>query len=435
MNTVLEVVYNIIESTVISIFLSLYFESNEKFSKYKCRIIMFIVVFSYISIATLFEFSGIITLPTCVIVLFVILESLYIGSHLEHLLISFLTNACLSLTSIITLTIMSNIFDVEYKLLVNQSSYMRFITVLITKTLLFLLFSIIVFIKKRKSIVLHKGDYILISVPLLISGILLPIVRNIIYESGKNYSAFFTIVLCMLFLIITQYYTILYMSKKNTENQRMSVMKKQIEMQFDNIKAMETKYDEIAKFRHDMKNHLLCAFEMSKKQNNHELSNYLKTLNDMNISNIRSYINTDRKVVSSIINIKFDLAEKQGIQTSCIISDEFDNIIDTDAIILLSNLLDNALEACEKNIKLSEISIKMWSTTGYYHLEIGNTVEYDVLTNNPTLETRKKDKNLHGFGLKSVHDIVKKYDGIISFDQKQSKFWVYVSLRKDKTYN
>ena len=88
MNTVLEVVYNIIESTVISIFLSLYFESNEKFSKYKCRIIMFIVVFSYISIATLFEFSGIITLPTCVIVLFVILESLYIGSHLEHLLIA-----------------------------------------------------------------------------------------------------------------------------------------------------------------------------------------------------------------------------------------------------------------------------------------------------------------------------------------------------------
>ena len=176
-------------------------------------------------------------------------------------------------------TIMSNIFDVEYKLLVNQSSYMRFITVLITKTLLFLLFSIIVFIKKRKSIVLHKGDYILISVPLLISGILLPIVRNIIYESGKNYSAFFTIVLCMLFLIITQYYTILYMSKKNTENQRMSVMKKQIEMQFDNIKAMETKYDEIAKFRHDMKNHLLCAFEMSKKQNKREQQTFMQISN------------------------------------------------------------------------------------------------------------------------------------------------------------
>ena len=59
-----------------------------------------------------------------------------------------------------------------------------------------------------------------------------------------------------------------------------------------------------------------------------------------------------------------------------------------------------------------------------------NTIETNVLLNNPGLITNKPDKSLHGIGLNSVNDIVKKYKGMISFDQKSDKFYVYISLNK-----
>lgn len=41
---------------------------------------------------------------------------------------------------------------------------------------------------------MNKAEYIMISVTLLISGLLISIVRNIIYKSGQDYSAFSVII-------------------------------------------------------------------------------------------------------------------------------------------------------------------------------------------------------------------------------------------------
>ena len=74
--------------------------------------------------------------------------------------------------------------------------------------------------------------------------------------------------------------------------------------------------------------------------------------------------------------------------------------------------------------------LKIWSDAGYYCIEISNTVEIDVLDENPNLFTSKSNKELHGVGLKSVRDIVDKYNGMINFKQKANTFYVYVSLEK-----
>ena len=65
-------------------------------------------------------------------------------------------------------------------------------------------------------------------------------------------------------------------------------------------------------------------------------------------------------------------------------------------------------------------------------MELSNTVERNVLDENPQLLTSKNDKRLHGMGLKSIQSIVDKYNGIINFYQKTNKFYVYVSLCRYK---
>ena len=123
-------------------------------------------------------------------------------------------------------------------------------------------------------------------------------------------------------------------------------------------------------------------------------------------------------------------AKRDSLTVQCYILSEFESISDMDLGILLANLLDNAIEACEKNNEDSEIIVKTWTEAGYYFLEISNTVESDILGCNPYLETSKTNSELHGVGLRSVRDIVKKYDGMMSFEQKGNVFHVYVSLEK-----
>ena len=139
---------------------------------------------------------------------------------------------------------------------------------------------------------------------------------------------------------------------------------------------------------------------------------------------------TQRKILGAVINSKIGMAEHKGFDMQCVILNEMDSIKDIDVGILLSNLLDNAMEACDKNSGNSEIMLKIWSDAGYYCIEISNTVEIDVLDENPNLFTSKNNKELHGVGLKSVKDIVDKYNGMINFKQKANTFYVYISLEK-----
>ena len=157
---------------------------------------------------------------------------------------------------------------------------------------------------------------------------------------------------------------------------------------------------------------------------------YLNELSEDKINQIVSYVKIERKMLGAVINSKVGLAERKGFTMKCVILNEMDNIKELDAGILLANLLDNAIEACDRNSGNSEIMLKIWSDAGYYCIEISNTVEIDVLDENPNLFTSKSNKELHGVGLKSVRDIVDKYNGMINFKQKANTFYVYVSLEK-----
>lgn len=431
MQSLTEIFYNIIEALLITGFISAYFDKKKNLGKKEC-IVSFAVIVVANTLTTILSFSWLITFFIIIFVVFGILLVFYKGSVLEKLLISVVTGSLIVLINILSFTVMSKVFNTEYQRLVNESNIMRFWTVMITKVVFLIAVSLIAALKRKKLLLLNKAEYTIISATLLVSGILVTIVRNMIYDSEKNYSAFLIIVFCLLALIIGQFYTMLYISKKNIAEQKMSVMKKQLEMQEDNIRILEKNHEATSKLRHDMNNYILCALEMAENAEYDELIKYLKNLSKSQTGIKKYYVHTDRKAIGAVINTKFAAAEENGIETRCVISDEMNNVEDIDAAILLANLLDNAVEACMKNKSDSSIKLKIWSNAGYYCIEIVNTVESDILASNPELVTCKRDKSLHGIGLQSVRDIVEKYDGMISFVQKNADFHVCISLSRDR---
>ena len=430
MNYMMETIYNLIEAIVIIGFISGYFDVKPKFSKLIYIMISFVLIFGFSIVMTTVDLSWAMTFIIFILLLMLILRTFYQGKLFEQLLISIITAISLALVDLCVFTFMSKMLGVEYKELVIQNNLSRFFTVLITKSVYLIFVSIVVSFKRKYALMLHRIELFMISSTLIISGILISIVRNIIYNTQEYYNDFLIILMCVLSFNILQFYTIIYISNKNTKEKNISLMQKQIEMQKESIHNLEIKYDETVKIRHDMKSYISCALDLAEHGNNKELIDYLKELSEDKINQIVSYIKTERKILGAVINSKIGIAERKGFTMKCVILNEMDNIKEIDAGILLANLLDNAIEACDKNSGNSDIVLKIWSDAGYYCIEINNTVEIDVLDENPNLFTSKSNKALHGVGLKSVKDIVNKYNGMINFKQKANAFYVYVSLEK-----
>lgn len=51
-----------------------------------------------------------------------------------------------------------------------------------------------------------------------------------------------------------------------------------------------------------------------------------------------------------------------------------------------------------------------------------NSVRDSVIKNNPDFKTTKKHKDIHGYGIKSIKDIVKKYNGMMELFEQDSFF-------------
>lgn len=426
---IVELFYNTVESVIIVAFIYGFFDIQNKYSKKVAVGISFSLIFAFSNLMTIISLSWIETLSLLILLLIGILEYFYLGKTWEHILISITVAILLALTDVCMLTLMSRVLGVEYNELVVKDNLSRFLAVMITKITYFLVVTIIVSLKKRYPFMLHRIELLMIFSTLIISIILISLVRNIIYKFNDFYNEFLIILFCLILLNIIQYYIIIYISKKNIDEKNMALMHTQIEMQEKNIHNLEKQYNEITKIRHDMKNYLSCALNLAKKSDdNKELIEYLKNLSKNKIDSVVDYVQINRRILSIIINSKIGVAKSKNINVRCLIMSELKNISDIDIGILIANLFDNAIEACEKNKNKSEIVIKIWESGSYYCIKIVNTVETDILINNPNLVTSKKNKKIHGIGINSVRDIVHKYNGIMNFEQKSDKFYVYISL-------
>lgn len=72
---------------------------------------------------------------------------------------------------------------------------------------------------------------------------------------------------------------------------------------------------------------------------------------------------------------------------------------------------------------------------GYYRIAVKNTIRKSVIEYNKELKSIKDDKKLHGWGLKSVEEIVEKHSGTLNIYEKNGMFVVSALLTKREKSN
>lgn len=215
-----------------------------------------------------------------------------------------------------------------------------------------------------------------------------------------------------------------YLSDLQRISTTKNLMSDYMEKQIQTLSSMK-------KIKHDLDGTLQLLNNLLDKNETQKAKEYLQSkVNSIHtISNVNEY--TGNIYIDIILNdfiikhdcIKFEISSL-GLQLYVIESDEI--------IVLLLNLLKNAIEATEK-LEESEkiIKMKIRGNKDTLYLEISNS--YDGIINRNFL-TRKSDKTYHGLGLKIINDIVKKQNGILDIDTNNNIFKVKIILNHDIEY-
>jgi len=139
-----------------------------------------------------------------------------------------------------------------------------------------------------------------------------------------------------------------------------------------------------------------------------EASQYLNKIRAKQTTRI-FLVNCHHPVLDALLNQKARLAQEKGIAIRFKVNDLSSLTIDpTDITVILSNLLDNAIEASEKCAdKQIEVMVLLENS---FFFSIRNTSHPVHIVNNHIAST-KTDRSLHGFGLENVKTLLVKHNG------------------------
>lgn len=209
------------------------------------------------------------------------------------------------------------------------------------------------------------------------------------------------------------------------------ILTSQLNIQEASVKNLENAYNRTRHFRHDIKNHLLTMNILAENGDLPEIKKYLKEMGS--IIDESSYIRiTGISAVDAILNEKLYEAQGDSITTNYdVMNMEKNSIKPVDMCIILSNALDNAIEANRK-IKDPEnryIKLKLHGDGSYTVISVSNPcASAPVKLNGKGFQTSKKDSDNHGFGLKSIENTAEKYNGTMLTKFDDGVFTLVIKL-------
>lgn len=277
--------------------------------------------------------------------------------------------------------------------------------------------------KKREFVELqfHVKQYLVLYIEIICGIILigcaqLLTVSNHLSDKDRNMFGLAIAAICLLLMFMGIWNSIIVY---NQEQYRYQVerLKDHLEMQENQIKIVIQSDEKLRAYRHDMKAHLLALQALYEQEDtsNDMFGQYVdEIIQTSEIFHSISY--TGNTAVDAVLNKLNETALASNIHISfeCTVMEKLPVSL-FGLCTILSNLIQNAIEACEKNQKQKEISVIMYPFSCQLYIAVKNPVDECVQIDGRRLLTSKKDKVNHGIGSQNVRSIVEKYNGELNY--------------------
>lgn len=173
---------------------------------------------------------------------------------------------------------------------------------------------------------------------------------------------------------------------------------------------------------HEYKNQLAAISALAAEGSYQEMRAYIEQI-ETTLQHRMDAVDTNHVIINAILNTKYREAVSKGIVFVLKVNDlSALKIKDEDIVVILSNLLNNALEACER-CEEKRIKLKFVLENGQAVISVKNSMAAEpVVENGKVLTSKTKDTAEHGMGIQNVAEAVEKYGGRYMMDYGQGEF-------------
>lgn len=368
----------------------------------------------------------------------IVVASIYAGAMLWHVKISvgksyvlgLLYQAMLLSTDYLAYSINKEICSGN-EVAGKQYSLENVLVILLGKAILFL--GIIIIRRKigKKSIeVLCDTDWLKILVfpifTIIIITSMLSFFKNV--ETSDQIMLVFVGAFGMIGMNIVVFYLINDIVERETKLYEHKIFRLQVKRQSEMYQAISENFDRQKKRTHEYKNQIDCMEQLLNRKQYAKLEDYVKVVHSK-LDKELDAIDTNNIIVNAILNTKYQEADRNGIVVMLRVNDLSGMWIkDEDIVTILSNLLDNAIEACKKCDNGKRIlKLKFVNEDGMIKIGVKNTFSNPIVYENGEIKSTKLvQTEEHGVGIKNIIEVIEKYGG--SYIIKDDNYEFYFSI-------
>lgn len=352
------------------------------------------------------------------------------GSIFEKIFIVFFNIVMILVVNTLVLTLFGGALGADLDELAMMKNSARVMILVTTKFLYFLCTRLMLNIKRGDSYSLSSKEWLSVLGIFALTLLVGVMMFEAVWKKEYNEYVLAVFAVGLILINVITYSLLSRLSKENARKTELAILEIQLHEQAERMNEINNMYTEILHIRHDIKKCVNCAGVLLQQGKYSEAEKYLNDISSEKLGTIKEFVVLKSGVISAVINSKLSECRRNNILIETSISDCVDYLSEMDISILLSNLFDNAIEACMKLDTGRYLSFHMFLHIGYLRIVMKNSIDSSS-GRNIHLLTTKSDRKKHGFGIKTIKEISEKNNGMCDFRINGNVFIADIWIKKE----
>lgn len=364
-----------------------------------------------------------------VLIIILAMWFLYEISLVKTLILVFFVQSIVTITDYIVIMILAKIYG-DITTLGGASSLIGRLILILSRLILFAILIVISRIssKKRNNVTADMSNkewiqflifpiFTICAVMLMVNSVMKSYHSDIVL-------VYYIIAIGLIVLNLVVFHLISEILEHSRKMKEAQILRQQSIGQVGLYNSMRENYNIQRQRTHEYKNQIVCMDMLMKKKDYSKLEDYIGNISD-GLDAQLDMVDTNNDVVNAILNAKYYEAIKNDVLFVLKINDLSDiKVSDEDIVTILSNLLDNAIEAAKQcNVGKRTVKIKLLSEDDVLTIAVSNTYKTEpMLTEDGYIRTTKNNKEEHGWGIRNIVATLEKYDAEYIIDYKNGEF-------------
>lgn len=364
-----------------------------------------------------------------VLIIILAMWFLYEISLVKTLILVFFVQSIVTITDYIVIMILAKIYG-DITTLGGASSLIGRFIIILSRLILFAILIVISRIssKKRNNVTADMSNkewiqflifpiFTICAVMLMVNSVMKSYHSDIV-------PVYYIIAIGLIVLNLVVFHLISEILEHSRKMKEAQILRQQSIGQVGLYNSMRENYNIQRQRTHEYKNQIVCMDMLMKKKDYSKLEDYIGNISD-GLDAQLDMVDTNNDVVNAILNAKYYEAIKNDVLFVLKINDLSDiKVSDEDIVTILSNLLDNAIEAAKQcDVGKRTVKIKLLSEDDVLTIAVSNTYKTEpMLTEDGYIRTTKNNKEEHGWGIRNIVATLEKYDAEYIIDYKNGEF-------------